>query len=93
VFEENVQVLEQSDLLASALSTGGISVAGFTDDVGRGKARRPGEGPQIQLWTERHNGSVRLWVKDNGIGINPNYHARLSGCSSARMIRRSISLY
>lgn len=38
---------------------------------------RPGDSPQIQLWTERHNGSVRLWVKDNGIGIDPKYHARL----------------
>ncbi len=38
---------------------------------------RPGESPKIQLWTERHNGSVRLWVKDNGIGIDPKYHARL----------------
>jgi len=38
---------------------------------------RPGDSPRIQLWTERHNGTVRLWIKDNGVGINPKYHDRL----------------
>ncbi len=36
-----------------------------------------GTTPKIQLWTERQNGSVRLWVKDNGIGIKPKYQDRL----------------
>ena len=31
------------------------------------------------LRTEAHNGSVRLWVEDNGIGINPKYQNRLFG--------------
>lgn len=38
---------------------------------------RPGDSPRIQLWTERYNGAVRLWIKDNGIGINPKYRDRL----------------
>jgi len=37
----------------------------------------PGTIPKIQVWTETRNGSVRLWIKDNGIGINPKYHSRL----------------
>jgi PAS domain S-box-containing protein len=36
-----------------------------------------GTTPKIQFWTERQNGSVRLWVKDNGIGIKPKYQDRL----------------
>jgi PAS domain S-box-containing protein len=39
----------------------------------------PGTKPKLQLWTEAHNGTVRLWIKDNGIGINPKYHHRLFG--------------
>ena len=37
----------------------------------------PGTTPQVRLWSERDNGSVRLWVSDNGIGVNPKYHHRL----------------
>jgi len=35
--------------------------------------------PKIQVRTERINGAVRLWITDNGIGINPKYHSRLFG--------------
>lgn len=37
----------------------------------------PGVTPKVELWTERRDGVVRLWVKDNGIGIEPRYHDRL----------------
>ncbi len=37
----------------------------------------PGAMPKVQVWTERAHGSVRLWVADNGIGINPKYHRML----------------
>ncbi|HZR21376.1 MAG TPA: PAS domain S-box protein [Verrucomicrobiae bacterium] len=37
----------------------------------------PGATPTVELRTERNNGSVRLWITDNGIGINPKYHHRL----------------
>jgi signal transduction histidine kinase len=33
--------------------------------------------PKIQVRTERINGVVKLWITDNGIGINPKYHSRL----------------
>ncbi len=36
-----------------------------------------GTKPKVQVWTARNNGSVRLWVEDNGIGINPKYQPRL----------------
>jgi PAS domain S-box-containing protein len=39
----------------------------------------PGTLPKLQVWTEQRNGSVRLWVQDNGIGINPKYQGRLFG--------------
>lgn len=34
---------------------------------------------KIEIWTEQTDGRVRLWVKDNGIGIAPAYQARLFG--------------
>ena len=37
----------------------------------------PGTPPKVQVWTERRNGDVRLWVEDNGIGIKPEYQHRL----------------
>jgi len=36
-----------------------------------------GAEPQVELWTERRNGFVRLWVKDHGIGIPPKYQHSL----------------
>jgi PAS domain S-box-containing protein len=33
--------------------------------------------PKVRLHAERHNGEVRLWVEDNGIGIKPEYQHRL----------------
>ena len=36
-----------------------------------------GEQPKVRIWTERNNGSVRLNVQDNGIGIDPDHHMRI----------------
>lgn len=36
-----------------------------------------GATPQVTVSTERRNGSVRIYVKDQGIGIDPKYHHRL----------------
>jgi signal transduction histidine kinase len=37
----------------------------------------PGVTPKIRIWSERHDGYVRIWVEDNGIGIDPKYQHRL----------------
>jgi signal transduction histidine kinase len=37
----------------------------------------PGVTPAITVWTERHGDRVRVWVEDNGIGIDPAHHARI----------------
>ncbi|MBW4688202.1 MAG: response regulator [Komarekiella atlantica HA4396-MV6] len=49
----------------------------------------PGVQPQVRVWTERRNRDdtsgtlgdrwVRLWVEDNGIGIQPQYSERIFG--------------
>jgi signal transduction histidine kinase len=36
-----------------------------------------GVAPAIRVWAERHDGGVRLWVEDNGIGIAPEHQARI----------------
>lgn len=35
--------------------------------------------PSVRVWSERKGGRVRLWVADNGIGIDPKYQHRLFG--------------
>ena len=41
------------------------------------KVVAPGVRPRIQLWTERAGGRVRVFVKDNGIGIDASHHPRV----------------
>jgi len=33
--------------------------------------------PQVKVWTESRNGRVRLWVRDNGIGISPGNQTKI----------------
>jgi signal transduction histidine kinase len=37
----------------------------------------PGAHPEIDVRTAATNGHVRVWVEDNGIGIDPAYHRRI----------------
>lgn len=39
----------------------------------------PSVTPKIKVYTEQRNGGVRLWVEDNGIGIQPEYQERIFG--------------
>jgi PAS domain S-box-containing protein len=36
-----------------------------------------GTQPQVQVWATERDGWIRLAVKDNGIGIDPEYHERI----------------
>jgi PAS domain S-box-containing protein len=35
--------------------------------------------PRLRIWAEARDGMQRLWVHDNGIGIDPAYHANIFG--------------
>jgi signal transduction histidine kinase len=37
----------------------------------------PGVTPEVQVWAEVHGGRVRLFVRDNGIGIEPDAHDKI----------------
>lgn len=37
----------------------------------------PGVQPQVRIWAQERGECVRLWVKDNGIGINPEHQERI----------------
>jgi signal transduction histidine kinase len=39
----------------------------------------PGRVPHIHIWAETEENRVRIYVKDNGIGIAPAYHERIFG--------------
>ena len=39
----------------------------------------PGIKSKVKLWTEEHEGKIRLYIKDNGIGIAPEYHEKIFG--------------
>ena len=37
----------------------------------------PGVTPAIRIWGKRNASTVRLWIQDNGIGIDPQYQKRI----------------
>jgi len=41
------------------------------------KFTAPGRPPSVRIWSERHDGTVRLWVADEGIGIAPEHQERI----------------
>ena len=41
------------------------------------KFSRPEVPPEVNVWDERRNGFVRVWVEDNGIGIAPEHQDRI----------------
>ena len=40
---------------------------------------QPQQNPLIEIWSERREGWVRVWVADHGIGIAPQYHKKIFG--------------
>ncbi|MEO7299631.1 MAG: PAS domain S-box protein [Verrucomicrobiota bacterium] len=43
------------------------------------KFMAPGVVPRIRIWADQKNTFVRLWVEDNGIGINVEHQPRIFG--------------
>ena len=43
------------------------------------KFAKPGVKPRVRIWAQRRSLAVRLWVEDNGIGIEPRYFERIFG--------------
>ena len=41
------------------------------------KFASPGRPQKIKVWTEAKEFTVRLWIEDNGIGIDPDNHLRI----------------
>ena len=41
------------------------------------KFGKPETPPRIRVWADEGVGTVRLWVEDNGIGIDPRYQERI----------------
>lgn len=41
------------------------------------KFSRPGQAPQVRIRAETAQGAVRLWVEDDGIGIDSRHHERI----------------
>ena len=37
----------------------------------------PETSPKITIWPEEQNKDVRIWIADNGIGIEPRYHTKI----------------
>jgi signal transduction histidine kinase len=37
----------------------------------------PGTTAFVRVWAETHDGRVRIWIADNGIGIEPKNHERI----------------
>jgi signal transduction histidine kinase len=70
-----VQVL---DPLTEALANADVLEAVVTNLLENAiKFIHPGTRPQVRVWSELRESRVRLWVKDNGIGIDPQFHERI----------------
>jgi|SRR5688572_697752 len=37
----------------------------------------PWNSPQVRIWAEKEAQSIKLWIEDNGIGIEPEYQRRI----------------
>lgn len=48
----------------------------------------PGVTPRVQIRAERRGGKVRVWLEDNGVGIEPQYHRRIFGVFETLYPRR-----
>lgn len=52
----------------------------FSNLIGNAlKFVKPGVKPEVTIRTEAMDGRVRIWVEDNGIGIDPKYHEKIWG--------------
>ncbi len=55
-------------------------VQGLSNILGNAvKFVAPGVLPKIKLWSEQKGSMIRIWIEDNGIGIEPQYQNRLFG--------------
>jgi len=43
------------------------------------KFTEPDHAPHIRIYTQRHDGAVRIWVEDNGIGIAQEHQDKIFG--------------
>jgi PAS domain S-box-containing protein len=76
--ESRAQIVEEP--LPTILADGSQLAQLFQNLVGNAiKYRRPGERPQVRVTAERHNGEWEFEVRDNGIGIEAEYHDRIFG--------------
>ncbi len=64
------EVLAHEPLLTQAISN---LLSNGVKFVARGTT------PKLQVWTERRGDKIRLWIEDNGIGIQPEHQRRLFG--------------
>jgi PAS domain S-box-containing protein len=37
----------------------------------------PEKSPRVTIWSEQEDKKVRIWIADNGIGIEPRYHTKI----------------
>ena len=72
--EADIQIDTLADVLGHEPSITQIMSNLLTNAI---KFVTPGTVPKIHVWTESSEDLVRIWVKDNGVGIDPKYQHRL----------------
>jgi PAS domain S-box-containing protein len=64
--------------LGTTLGHRGTLVQIFANLISNGtKFVADGMRPEIRIWSESRNGWLRLWVEDNGIGIDPEFRRKI----------------
>ncbi|MEQ1904556.1 MAG: PAS domain S-box protein [Pirellulaceae bacterium] len=78
VIRQRQAVVHVAGPLGTVVGNEGILVQAVTNLVSNAtKFVEQGVGPRVQIRSEARNGSVRLWVEDNGVGIAPENHDRI----------------
>lgn len=74
VMQVDIQIAPLSDVMGHEPSLVQIMSNLLSNAI---KFAVPGSVPKIRIWSENRDGEIRIWVEDQGIGIDPDYHHRL----------------
>lgn len=79
-FQKPLAIIDIKSPLRPVLANEALLTQAITNLFGNSvKFVARGKTPCIEVWTEPQDKRIRLWVKDNGLGIQPEFQSRAFG--------------